>query len=219
MERPRLRLAEPVRELLDRGPTSPAALLGEHHPLVRTLDALGALLRQALVTSAVLALGALGLLRHAPRAVPIVCAASVVQFGICAAIVLLVGLRRERARELIIDGREALPLPSVAAERRRLLDPRARRKLAGALERALWAAEHYEQLLIASRPPPGVLPLRALAPELREVVGRLRAEEVAVRGVARAARLLTGGYASPLYQGRAEELRLELDRIRRGLLP
>jgi hypothetical protein len=207
-------LSDSVRALFGRSSRTGAALLGEKHPLVRALDLLGVVTRQSLVVAIVIVLGGLGVAQHSAQALAVLVAAAVVEFALGAAIALLVQLKRERARDLIIEGHEDLPLPCVAAERERLLDPREQRRLARALERLLRAAENYEQLLITSRPPPGTRRLREVAPELREIAADLRAEQVGVRGVARVTRLLTGGYASPFYTGRIGEVQFELDRIR-----
>jgi hypothetical protein len=69
-------------------------------------------------------------------------------------------------------------------------------------------------MLPAHRPPPGVHCLRFTAEEARDVVALLRAEVVDIRGVALTSRLLTDGYASPLFGEDVERLREELRRIR-----
>jgi hypothetical protein len=194
-----------------------AALLGEQHPLARALDLLDVASRQSLVVAGVIVMSAVGIASHVRYAVSVLVGAAVVEFALGAVLALLVEQTRERARDLIIQGREDLPLQAVASERERLLNPHVRRGLARALERVLRAAEDYERLTISSRPPPGTRCLRAVAPELREIAAGLRAEEVGVRAVARVARLLTGGYASPVYTGRLGEVRLELERIRAEL--
>jgi hypothetical protein len=89
-----------------------------------------------------------------------------------------VQLERERAPDLIIEGREQLPLHAVAAERARLLAPGRRRGLARALDRVADAAESYDRLLIVYRPPAGTRRLRELAPEL---LARIRADGSAGR--------------------------------------
>lgn len=209
-------LSDSVVELLGRSTRTSAALLGEQHPLVRALDLLRVVTRQSLVVAIVIALGVVGIARHRPHAPTVVAAAAVVEFALAAAIALLVQLKRERARDLIIEGHEDLPLSALAAERKRLLDPAEQRRLARALERLLYAAENYDRLLIASRPPPGTRRLREVAPELREIAAHLRAQQVDVRGVARVTRLLTG-CASPFYTGRIGDVQLDLERIRSGI--
>lgn len=209
-----------LRARTARGRTSassaptPAALLGEDHPFVRTLSLLHAVIRQALIVSVVLVLGIVGIFRHAAQAPVLVAAAAVVQLALASAIALLLQLMRERAWDLIVDGRHDRQLEAVAAQRQRLLDLRERERLARSLERALDAAERWHELAVASRPPSGVRCLRFAASETHEVAHLLRADGAGVRGIALTARLLAGGYDSPLYQGRPEELRHELWRIR-----
>lgn len=206
----------PLADVLGRGARDGAVLLGDDNPLVRTLDLLAVVVRQALPVAVVLVLAIVGVVRHIPWAPSLLVAAALVEFALIAAIGLLVQLGRGRARELIIEGLEGLHLPCVAAECERLLDPRKQRRLARALEQIVRAAENYDRLLIASRPPPGTRRLREIAPELRDIAARVGAGEVDMRGVARLEQLLTGGYASPFYTGRIKEVQLELERIRSG---
>jgi hypothetical protein len=187
-------------------------LLGEQHPLVWALELLEALVRQFAVVTCVC--GAVGIARHVALASSVLEAAAAVQLALCVGIVLVAQLKRSRARDLIIEGRESLPLRCVAAECRRLLDPRERQRLARLLERAVDGAENWERIAVASRPPPATTQIRPFAHELRNLAAELRADGVPVRAVAVAARMLAGGYASPLYAGRLEELRDELTRIR-----
>ena len=213
---PHRRLADSMRALFAPDERTGVALLGQQHPLVRALELSNVLRRQARAVAAVLVGGAVGVVRNTPHAVSLLVAATVVELGLDTGIALLVQLSRERARDVIIEGHEDLPLPVIATERDRLLDPREQRRLARALEEIVRAAENYDRLLIASRPPIGTRRLREVAPELREIAARLRAEHVGVRGVARVARLLTGGYGSPFYTGQIDDLRHELNRIRSG---
>jgi hypothetical protein len=156
-------------------------------------------------------------------------AAQIVGFGealtfvIGSAVVLLVlcalageqwDRRRFAARQLVLDGRESLPLGPVQRERRRLLEARTRHYVARSFERVL---QH-----VTRRPapvPPSVRPLfdvgtvASVAEDLREIVKLLHTGVPHARGVALAERLLTEG-VSPLYGYDAIALRDELRRVR-----
>jgi hypothetical protein len=143
---------------------------------------------------------------------PLLIAAGIVQLGLGLGLALLAQLQRERARELIIAGRDALPLRALERERRRLQRPRRRAGLADALEDLVRAAERWPRIISTARPVFDPRQVRAAASELRAIAARLRASTVAVRAVARVERLLTSGN-SPLYGREPEALRHELRRI------
>ncbi len=188
-------------------------MLGAGHPLVSVIRLRSVLGRQSLVTSLVLLLGIAGVFFDAPRARELVGAACAVQLVLAGLIGFLRQLQRERCWDLIIEGSDGLLLRSVVRERRRLLSVKGRRQLACSLERALDAAQHWHEIAVACRPPAGIRCLNALVAEAERVLDDLSPAGAGVRGIALTARLLAGGYASPLYQGRTEELRQELHRI------
>ena len=142
-----------------------------------------------------------------------VVAALVAQIAVTWRLVLRASARRDIVLDLIVDGREALPLRSVARERRRLLDRRHRVLLA----RALDALREEAAIPLVRRSSP--LPLysrrvvAAVAPELEETAQALRRSDASVRGVALSERLLSG-HDSPLYGDDADRLREELRRVR-----
>jgi hypothetical protein len=191
-----------------------AELLGEWHTLVGTLELFEALVRQSTVVTGVLVGGAVGIAWHVAWAPSLVAAAAAVQIALCIGIAMVIQSKRSQARDLIVEGRESLPLRCVTAERRRLLDPSQRRRLALLVDQAVDAAENWERIAVASRPPQAIRRIRPAAPELRELATELRTNEMSVRAVALTARLLAGGHASPVYTGRLDELRAELVRIR-----
>ena len=199
-----------------RRPESSAAaeLLGRGHPLVGTLELFEALARQSAVVASVLAVGVAGIALHLPLAASVVAATVAVQIAVCVGLALVVESTRSRVRDLIVEGRESLPLRCIAAERRRLLDPNHRRRLAQLVDRAVDTAENWERIAVASRPPQAIRKIRPAAPELRALAANLRTNDMSVRAVALAARMLAGGYASPFYTGRLDELQTELMRIR-----
>jgi hypothetical protein len=121
---------------------------------------------------------------------------------------------RDRAQEVIAGGYERLPIRAVLAERSRLLSHRRRERFARSLERLLKDAQSPNGILPATRPPSCVRELRFAEREVHEVASLLRADPVYVPGVARMARFLSDGAASPLFGDDDEALRAELVRIR-----
>jgi hypothetical protein len=140
---------------------------------------------------------------------PLLIAAGITELGLGLALALHVGLQRERARELIIAGRDDLPLALLQRESRRLSRPRRTRSLARALENIVGAAERWPTLIRTCRPVFDPRLVRAEGPRLRAIASRLRVSRVSARTVARLVRLLTSG-ASPLYGREPDELRREL---------
>jgi hypothetical protein len=116
--------------------------------------------------------------------------------------------RRELCLELVVAGREHLPLAVVARERQRLDDPGHQAQLATSLERlaAMPVQRRERQRPICSR-----RVLAAVGPQLLDAAARLRAGGGELRGVALLDRLITSG-ASPLYGERVGPLREELAR-------
>lgn len=208
------RLADLRAEFSVRRGRDAFALLGPSHPLTRALCARAVAARQAVVALCVLAGALFGLLGHVPLAADVVSAAAVVLAALCAVLIGMAQWERRCARALVAEGFGSLPLALVAAEVERLRDPRTREGLARSLERTLDTVERWERIPVASRPPAGALRLREVAVELHALAEELREPDARVRGLAAAALLLGGGYASPLYEGRIPELRIELARIR-----
>jgi hypothetical protein len=188
-------------------------VLGIDHGLVRVLAYRRAAVRQMLVVALPLLFGAAGTMRQAHAAPALLGASGIVEALLLAAFLLTRSLLRERAQEVIAAGCTDKTIPSIASERRRLLSEKERESLARSFERALYAAEHWDRILPASRPPHGVHCLRLMAREAREIVSLLRAEVSDARGIARMARFLAGGYGAALYRGDAVALREELNRI------
>jgi hypothetical protein len=196
---------------------APAAkLLGAEHPFVRALDLSRVLARQSLATASAFAVGAVSLLCGAGWALPVLVVAGAVQLVLAAGLALVVALARDRARDLIAEGREHLPLLLLARRRRRLLDHRRREGLARAFEGVVATAERWPRILRTARPVFNVRLVRQVVPELHEIAALLRLVNRSARGVALSERLLTNG-ASPLYGAEIDELRSELRRIREAL--
>lgn len=193
---------------------NPAALLGAEHPLVRALNALAVLTRQMLAVTGALAACAVAAVGGATwaRAAVLAAAAVLVVLGAVAAAVLRQA--RRRALGLIVDGRERLPLAALERERRRLLKPRARARLATGLADVLEEALTPRGVPVASA---SLLAdarvVRENASELCGVAALVRGTPASAGGVALVERLLTDR-GSPLYGKEVRPLREELRRAR-----
>jgi hypothetical protein len=188
-------------------------LLGARHPLVHVVDDIRVMTEQSIVVTTMLAAGLSAVLAGVSEAGAAVVAAFLVQVAVTWRLVLRVSARRDLVLDLIAEGREDLPLRSVARERRRLRDPGRRVRLARVLD-AVREEATTTPVLRSSR-----LPLycrrvvAAVAPELEGTAQALRRDGASVRGVALSERLLTG-HDSPLYGNDADRLREQLRCIR-----
>lgn len=198
---------------LPRSP-SPRDLLGSEHPFTRANDTLAVFRRQAGAVGLLLLGSIVALIFGAGQAVSLVIGAAIVALALTALVGEQWDRRRFAARQLVLDGRESLPLAPVQRERRRLLEARTRHYVARSFERVL---QH-----VTRRPapiPPSVRPLfdvgtvSSVTEDLREIVKLLQSGVAHARGVALAERLLTEG-VSPLYGYDAIALRDELRRVR-----
>jgi hypothetical protein len=196
--------------------SSAASLLGDDHRLVRTLDLLAVLRRQLLLSSLALAGSGLAFAAGVSRVSTVLAAATLVELVLAGAILASRSVRRDLARELIIDGRGDLPLRALIRERRRLTSPRTQAGLARALEGVARAAANWPRTFPTARPVFDVRQVRAATPQLKALAELLSAEPAQARGVALIERLLTCG-GSPLYGQQPDELRRELELIRTEL--
>jgi hypothetical protein len=137
----------------------------------------------------------------------------VVQVGLACRVAALRAHRRDVCLELIVAGRERLPLACVAREWRRLLNLRTAEQLAGSVDEILRVVAQRPPLHPAARPIFHIGVIRRVAPELHQVASLLRAGRPCVRGVAAVEWLLTSA-ESPLYDVDVESLRRELGRVR-----
>ena len=174
---------------------------------------------QTVVIGAVLAADLIVLLEHAPLglalglplALALACVA--VQIALGLRIAYLAWRKRDICRELIIEGREQLPLPTVERELKRLGAPRLQAELAQSIERLTDQAAHPRTRGTTWPPIRSLNVVRAVAPELHEIARVLHSGKAGLRGVAHVEALLTLG-ESPLYGVQAELLRDELGRAR-----
>jgi hypothetical protein len=208
---PRLHPQGPVAPHRGRAGRSAEALLGVGHPLVAVLYACGETI-EGIAAVAAVQLGALALWWvNASYGRALTLGAGVVQVALGLRWASLLVQRRELCVELVIAGREHLPLAAVARERRRLASPRRQARLATCLENLADVATRTPCRGERQRPIYSWRVLAAAEPQLRGVAARLRADGAELRGVAVLDRLVTSG-ASPLYGERVGPLRDELAR-------
>jgi hypothetical protein len=191
-------------------------LLGPDHPLVRAESRMRTLCVQLAVTLllGVAMLGLSPLLGAA--ALRLTLGAAALSAVLLGAILYVRSSLREHALELIVSGREELPLAAVESERSRLSDRRYRRSLARTLDVIRAEPDSYEwwSPVYADRNA-----VHAARDELTEVARLLRElPNVRARGVALVMRLIRDGATSPLYRGPGPRLREELGRIRHVLI-
>jgi hypothetical protein len=188
-------------------------VLGEGHPLVQAIDALRVAMRQWTVVSVVvLGSGVVSVERRAWGA-PLCIAAAVVLAILTVIVVSLRQRRRDLAVDLILEGRENVPIPAVRHECERLSSGRTRRALARAFEDITEEVTRPPRFqLRGSRPLYHRAVVARASPELQAIVGLLKATDGQVRGVAQAERMITSGI-SPLYGWDAAALRDELGRV------
>ncbi len=193
-----------------------AVALGADHPLVAVLRA-SQRADDGLVAVGCVELAAVVLLfGGVPFAVSLALAAALVQIALVVRIAAIGANRRDVCRELIIGGREDLRLVAVEREVRRLRG-RGGRAIARSIEK-LADLGHRRRAQAGPGPPVwDVRVLAAVAPQLREIAGLLKADAPAIRGVALVDWLISDGQ-SPLYGRSVEPLREELGRARYLLL-
>jgi hypothetical protein len=197
----------------DAGESSIVELwLGAAHPLVGVLREAETVSAQLVSVTAAQAAGVV-LLFGLGFGLSLAIAGAVVQVGLACRVAALRAHRRDVCLELIIAGRERLPLACVAREWRRLLNAWTAEQLAGSVDEILKVAAQRPPLHPAARPIFHIGVIRRVAPELHRVASLLRAGRPGVRGVAAVERLLTSA-ESPLYDLDVESLRQELGRVR-----
>ena len=187
------------------------------HPLSRTTVAVRYTFRQWVHVAAAEIGSVIALMEGGRWALSMACSAAGVLLIL--SVLLAVHLQRERdlAIELILEGRETVPVAAVQHQCRRLVSERTRHGLAGSLEEILRDALADRRLQL--RPAPRLsepMVVRAVANELGDVIVSLRTEEVSARGVAQAERLVEHA-VSPLYGHDVSVLRAELSHIRKRL--
>ena len=189
------------------------ALLGAQHPLVRVMDDMHARLEQAIALMSIIAAGAAAALTGVADTRAALAAATVVEIVLVCSLWMLAVAKRDRILDLIVEGRENLTLPSVARERKRLLDPRHRARLSRSLETLRHEAERPVLHPPSHRPLYRRRVIAAASRELLETARALRCEHAGAAGVAMAERLLSRP-DSPLYGESGAQLSVELRQCR-----
>ena len=191
-----------------------SAVLGDNHPVTRASRLRHLLAGQLTVTSGLLAAATADVVTAGSAAAGLFSAAAVAELWFACGFAFASSRLHEHSRDVIADSDLRPAAAEIDAEHARLGSPRHRQQLARTLERALFAAEHWHELSITSRPPPTVRQLRACSGAAREVIELVRNPGTPVRGVALLDRLVCGGFSSVLYDGSPETLARELGRIR-----
>lgn len=186
--------------------------LGFDHPLTRACDALDATLRQLLVVVAVLAGSVAAVIEKAFWARSLALAAAIVLLAVAAIAAIRNQSRRDLALDLILEGRETLPVAVVQRQRQRLASTRTRRTLARTFESMIDETLNRQRLAIrGARPLLHVRLIKEAQHDMRLVAQLLRADGATVRGVAFSERMITH-CESPLYGSDAAALRAQLRR-------
>ena len=184
------------------------------HPLLRAAEAVRYTVRQGVNVAAVLAGSVIALIEGRSWAPPLALSAASVLLVLGVLFAAHLQRERDRAIELILEGREGVPVAAVQRQRRRLSSKRTRLGLASSFEDILREASTRRRVEFRPLSPlfePRVV--RAVTNELRGVIALLRSEEISTCGVARAERLVEHG-VSPLYGHDVRALREELRRVR-----
>jgi hypothetical protein len=189
-------------------------VLGRDHRLSRMAALVWVLAWQMAACSGAAVVGVLGAAAGRSWGIPLLYVALVMELVLAMLYALARQLQREQVLRLIAAGRARLPVGEISREAQRLATPGHHSQLAERLERALDEAVRWDQLPVASRPPPEIRLLRSFTPEVRAIAGQLRGGRPALPAVALLELFLTGGYGSALYAGDQDLLRQYLWRIR-----
>jgi hypothetical protein len=125
--------------------------------------------------------------------------------------------KRDRALDLILEGRERAPIAAVRRECERLRAPRTQRRVAHTIETMVaLALKPPVSCLPSTRPLFKVAVVASAAEDLRAICQLLRAERASARAVGLVERLLSD-VRSPFYGDEVGPLREELRRIQRAI--
>jgi hypothetical protein len=192
-------------------------VLGADHPLTRAIDAARRIRRQCLVVCAVLVGGVIDLAEGTAWAAALVLSAGIVLLAQAITAAVLEAHKRDRALDLIAEGRETVPIAAVQRSRRRLRAARTQRQMARTIEGMLQQALNPPTLCSrGARPLFAPTVLSCVAEDLRALCRVLRTEEASARGVVLAERLLRDG-ASAFYGDDPRLLREQLHRIEQAM--
>ena len=183
------------------------------HPLVRATEAVGYTGRQCVYVAAAPIGSVIALSEGRRWAATLACSAAAVLLLLGVLLAAHLQAQRDRAIELVLEGREGLRIAAVQRQRQRLLAERTRQALASRLADVLELASAGRKFSLLAPPLFEPRIVRTVASELGDVIESLRSQETSACGVARAERLVERA-VSPLYGQEAEALREELCRVR-----
>lgn len=193
------------------------AVLGAEHPLARVIATQASVGRQSIAVGAAFAGSLIARSEGDAWATAMTLSAAIVLLGLGAVAITLGRRKRKRALDLILEGREYLPVAAVQRQRRRLVARRTRRRLARTFEAVIKEGSISPMLPGGNgRPLFDVAMLASVEGDLRALISELRMTAATARGVARAERILTDE-CSPLHGHDPEAFRNELRRVRRLL--
>jgi hypothetical protein len=195
-------------------PFTDRSVLPAGHPLARAMESFRCTVRQWADVAAILAGSLLAGVQGARWAGPLAGSAAAVLAVLSVVLAARMQNRRDRAVDVILDGREDLPIALVQRERRRLLSTRTRARLARGLQEAVGGAVKPPRSLRSLPPLCAPRVVSPLVDELLEISMLLHTAEVPARGVARVERLLTRASTSPLYAQEISALHEELCQVR-----
>jgi hypothetical protein len=188
--------------------------LPSDHPLAGASEALRCTARQWNHVAAVVVGSGIARAEGGRWASSLVCSAGGVLVVLSLLLTVRIQARRDRVADVILEGREDLPVAIVQRERRRLVSEGNRAGLARSLQEMARDASAPGNGRVRLVPPlfqPKVV--AQVAGELRELGAVLRAGGVSARGVASLERLVSHA-TSPLYGRDVVALRNELHRAR-----
>lgn len=194
-----------------------AVMLGADHPLVAVLHAKQRADEGLVAVACVQLVDVVLLFSGVPFALPLALASALVQTAVAMRLAAIGAHRRDVCRALIIEGRERLPLAAVEREVRRFGARRRGARIARSIEELADLGDRRRAQAGPGPPVWDVRVLEAVAPQLHEIAGLLKADAPAIRGVALVDWLISDGQ-SPLYGRWVDPLREELGRARYLLL-
>jgi hypothetical protein len=190
------------------------ATLGADHPLTRAAETSERVWGQVRAVAAVLVGSTIDVLLGRPWAAPLAGAAAVVLAVLALIVAACRTHQRDRALDLILEGRDDIPVTEVQRQRTRLSSERTRRDLSLSLKEIVRDGASRNRRSSCRIPPlfdPAVV--TAVAEDLR-IISRLLLEHAGnVRGIALTELLVTRA-TSPLYGRDVVQLREELRRVK-----
>jgi hypothetical protein len=188
-------------------------VLGLAHPLTRATLASEAVVWQLVVVVAALVGGIVGLARDAQWARAVTLSSAVVLVGLAVVAAAVGKAKRDRAIDLVLEGRDELLVGAVQRQLLRLSAARTQRAVARTIDVMIDQALHPPGICaLGARPLFDTAVVASVAADLRAISRLLRTGDAPPRGVGLTERLLSDG-RSPFYGDQAPPLRDELRHI------